>query len=86
MNDKEKDPVIEQRMTLHLNCGQDGHRYCYDILVDGKETSVGRITASKRGVRTMDKLICGDEEFDVMGAKPGSAKEFILDRVEASDD
>lgn len=80
-----KEPVIEQRMTLHLNCGQDGHRYVYDIIVDGKETSVQRITASKGGVRTMDKIICGDEEFDVMGAKPGSATEFILDRVETDD-
>lgn len=74
---------ITQRMSLHLNCGKDGHCYVFKLFVDDKPTNIQRFTSSKHGKKSDDRLLCGDEEFDLMGAKPDAAEDFILERVTA---
>lgn len=74
-------PVFSQRMKFHLNCGQDGHRYVYDIFADAKPTKISRLTSSKRGTVYADVLCCENEEFDLQGVTGAAAVDWMMGRI-----
>lgn len=82
----EDGPLITQKMALHLNMGRE-HAMHYAIHVDGRETQIGRVRTSdrKRGyLVTSDKLICGDDEFDLKAGSMEDARAWILERAQSS--
>lgn len=77
--EKEERRRWTQRMTLHLN--GDTTQMHRDLYRDGGPTGIRRatVTAGRRsGYRkTVDKLICGEEEFDLLATKGEGALDWL---------
>ena len=58
-----------QRMTLHLNCGEDGTHLHYDVYCDGAKTPIfRRIQTNGRPhyKKTADLFCCGNHTYDML--------------------
>jgi hypothetical protein len=81
MSDK---PELTQSMTMHLNGGSKFSELHFKILADGKETGITRHTrtnGSPQYLKTIDALVCGGEEFDILATRGVGMIDWILAHI-----
>lgn len=75
---------FKQNMTLHFNGGSDFSSLHYEVTADGKPTDITRFTKTNgrpQYRKTEDKLICGDDVFDVLATKGVGIKDWLESHI-----
>jgi len=69
-----------QQMALHLNGGSKFSQLNYNVFCDGQNTGIVRVTRTNGSpdyLKTIDKLVLGDEEFDILATHGVGVTEWL---------